>query len=144
MTEPASLSPWLLPILLPFALTALAAVWLAVVGLLALLSGWPALARRFAHTPPGTSGGVELRGQVISVGPVPERGITRMTPTAEGLILEAHPLFRFGRPTVLVPWAEIRPEPGSGTVRLRLGGTTTLRITGQANRALEPYLRMGA
>jgi hypothetical protein len=144
MTEPASLSPWLLPILLPFALTALAAVWLAVVGLLALLSGWPALARRFAHTPPGTSGGVELRGQVISVGPVPERGITRMTPTAEGLLLEAHPLFRFGRPTLLVPWAEVRPDPGGRTPRLRLGGTTTLRVTERGFRALRPHLRAPA
>jgi hypothetical protein len=141
MTEPVSLSPWLLPILLPFALIAVAGVWLVVVWLLALLSGWPALARRYAHDPGAGSDGAQLRGQVLAVGPVAERSITRITPTAEGLLLEVHPLFRFGRPTVLVPWSEIRADRGGRVPRLRLGAATTLRIAGRAFRALEPHLR---
>jgi hypothetical protein len=144
MADTASLSPWLLPILLPFALIAVAAVWVAIVGFLAQLSGWPALGRRFAHTPAVASDGAELRGEVLGVGPIAERGITRMTPTAEGLLLEAHPLFRFGRPTLLVPWAEVRPDPGGRTPRLRLGGTTTLRVTERGFRALRPHLRAPA
>jgi hypothetical protein len=144
MTEAVSPSPWLLPILLPFALIAVAGVWLVVVWLLAMLSGWPALARRYAHDPAAGSDDAQILGQVIAVGPVAERSITRMTPTAAGLLLEAHPLFRFGRPTVLVPWAEVRADRGGRVPRLRLGAATTLRITGRAFRALEPHLRVPA
>ena len=83
-------------------------LWLFVCAFLAELSRWPALARRFpgGECPEGTV----LRGQVIGVGMVGENNVTYLIPTAAGLYIYAHFLFRFRRRPVLVPWSEIRYE----------------------------------
>ncbi|NUO64712.1 MAG: hypothetical protein HOQ11_01320 [Gemmatimonadaceae bacterium] len=132
--------PLALMILFPFAFIA---VWLGVGALLSEIGGWARLARRFPGGP--RPAGPRVRGQVVGMGPVGENGVTNLIPTAEGLYLYSNPLFRFHRPPVMVPWAEIRDEGERGvlwwrSVGLDLGGVTLLRVRARAMPALAPYL----
>jgi len=113
------------------ALCSFMVLWTAVTGLLAYVSGWPALAAayRCMARPPGAS----LRGQVIALGLVRERNVTYLILTASGLYL--YPLwpFRFMRPPLLVPWKEVRYLDSRQIFWLRsadldLGGLARLRV----------------
>jgi len=120
-------------------------LWLFVCTLLAEISRWPALARRFpgGQRPSGTV----LRGQVVGVGLVGENNVTYLVPTPIGLYMYAHFLFRFRRPPVLLPWSEVRYEDTRRFLwmtshRLSLGGgVTTTRVKDKALRAFEPFLQ---
>src|SRR5690349_9031123 len=81
------------------------AMWLLIGALLAEISGWPVLARQFrtTHRPAGSP----LRHQVVALGPTSESGVTRIITSPAGLYLDTHPLFRFRRPPLLVPWTAI-------------------------------------
>ena len=118
-------------------------MWLGVGALLSELSGWSRLARTF----PGGArpSGPRISGQVVGMGPVSENGVTSLIPAAEGLYLYSNPFFRFRRPPILVPWAEIHESGERGmlwwrSISLELGQITTLRVRPKAIPALAPYL----
>ena len=81
-------------------------VWLAVCALLAVLSGWPLLAKRFrTETQPA---GPRLRGQVARIGLITERNITGMIVSDLGLYLWTLWPFRLLRPPLLIPWSAVK------------------------------------
>ncbi|MGQ0642659.1 MAG: hypothetical protein ACT4P6_18100 [Gemmatimonadaceae bacterium] len=116
-------------------LIAFLGIWFIVTTLLAIISGWTELAAAF----PGGSrpGGQILRRLVLKVGAVGEKGVTALIPTADGLYLESHPLFRFRRPAVHIPWRRIRYVDSHRVLWQRsltfdLGGITTIRVRDRA------------
>ena len=117
-------------------LVAFVGLWFIVSTLLASVSGWTDL----ADTYPAGAGrphGDVLRRLVMKVGAVGEKGATSLVAAANGLYLEAHPLFRFRRPAVLVPWDRIRFVEShrvlwQRSVTLDLGGATTIRVRAKA------------
>ncbi|HEX2779205.1 MAG TPA: hypothetical protein VHM30_06890 [Gemmatimonadaceae bacterium] len=133
------------PALIALFVVAFVGLWLLVGLLLSELSGWASLARRYPGGP--RPEGVRLRGQVVGMGAVGEKGVTTLVPTAAGLYLYSHPLFRFRRPPVLVPWSEIRYAGELGflfwrSIGLDLGPVTRMRVKRDAYQALAPYLEM--
>jgi hypothetical protein len=124
-------------------LCAFAGLWLVVGAILSELSGWSRLARAFpgGARPPGP----RIRRQVVGMGLVGENGITGLIPTAEGLYIYSHPLFRFRRPPILVPWTEVHNDGERGalwwrSVGIDLGRITMLRLRPKAMPVLAPYL----
>ncbi|MGH7711573.1 MAG: hypothetical protein ACREOG_09820 [Gemmatimonadaceae bacterium] len=125
-----------------FSLLALVGTWFLVTAILAAASGWPELANTF----PGAErpAGKVLRRLVLKVGSVGENGVTALVPTAQGLYLESHPLFRFRRPAVHVPWNRIRFVDShrilwQRSFTLDLGGVTTMRVRVPAVRILREH-----
>jgi hypothetical protein len=118
--------------------------WLLISRLFAELSGWTLLARRYRHLGPRPTG-TRLSGQVVGLGPVRENGATKVLLASEGLHLERNPLFRFGHPPILVPWAAVQYVSAGRFLwrrwhSLQLAGLTTLRVKDRAYEALAPYL----
>jgi|CXWL01.1.fsa_nt_gi hypothetical protein len=124
---------------------AAAAIVLLVSGLLAVLSGWPVLAKRFrSHRRPA---GRKLTRQVYSVGGVPESGVTNLVIAPEGLYLSVFPLFRFLRPPLLVPWREIRVLSefsffGLECTELDMATSTTVVVKRTAHDAMRSYVSL--
>jgi hypothetical protein len=139
--------PWFLLALLPLIPVGLVGMWLLVGAVLAELSGWPRLARRYlAATAPV---GSPLSGQVVSVGWSSERNVTTLVVSTEGLHLRPMILFRFRRPPLLVPWRDVAHESerrilGSRQYALKLGGTTTLWVKERAFQEIGPHLQSPA
>lgn len=108
-----------------------AGFWVLVTGVIASISGWPDLADTF----PGGERpqGQPLRRSVLKIGPVGENGVTTLRPSPQGLYMSSHPLFRFRRSPVLVPWSRIEYVKShrllwQRSVTLDLGGITTIRV----------------
>jgi hypothetical protein len=100
--QPASLPP-ILALGFPVVFVSM---WFGVGAVLAEMSGWPELARRFP-------GGIRPKGQrlsrqVVKIGSVNENGVTGIVVCAAGLYLDTMFLFRFRRPPVMVPWDSVR------------------------------------
>jgi hypothetical protein len=147
VADPVSLPPLLGTFAFLGSLVAFVGLWLLMSWLLAALSGWTLLARRYRHIGPRPTG-PRLSGQIIGLGPVNETRVTRLVLADEGLYLERNPLFRFGQPAVLVPWTAVEyVSEGKFLWRrwrsLELGGMTTLRVKDEAYEALAPYLTSG-
>jgi hypothetical protein len=128
------------PLWVPFFAVAL---WLFVGALLSELSGWPELAR--AHPDQATERGHRLRGQVTAMGWVSENNVTTIEATPVGLRLTTMFLFRFRRPTLLVPWEQIRGVSGRRLLWARwyvldLGGITTVSVKRRAWDVIRPHL----
>jgi hypothetical protein len=130
-----------LPYLLPLAFVGL---WLFVGWILSHVCGWAALAERFAanERPRGS----RLHGQVVSMGPVSESGVTGMIVSSQGLYLCAIFLFRFGRRPLLLPWHAVAFVAEKKLLWWRsydldLGGLTTMRVKEKAFREIAPHLR---
>jgi hypothetical protein len=73
---------------------------------------------------------------------VSEHNVTRIIVAKEGLCLEAIVLFRFRRPTLLIPWSMIgwvrqRKFLWWNLYELDLAGATSIRITRKAYEALQ-------
>lgn len=122
-------------------------LWLFVGALLSQLSGWPRLAERFRVE--GVPSGRLLGGQVVAVGWVNENNVTNLIIGPEGLCLKASLLFRFRRPTLLVPWPYVRYVSQRKVLwwksfLLDLGDVTTLRIREAAFQEAKPYIVRGS
>ena len=112
--------------------------------MLAEISRWPALARRFPGRDRPT--GTILRGHVVSVGPVGEHNVTNLILTPAGLYMYASLLFRFRHAPIFVPWSEIHYEGARRFLwmkshKLSVGGVTSIRITDRALGAFQPFLQ---
>jgi hypothetical protein len=119
------------------------AMWLMIGALLAEISGWPALAREFrtTHRPAGS----RLRNQVVALGPTSESGVTRIITSPAGLYLDSHPLFRFRRPPLLLPWTAIyyrgeRRFLWRRWYEIDLAGITVIAVKPRAYQAIAPFL----
>ena len=128
------------PLWFPFAFVGL---WLLISTILSELSGWRRLADRFAAG--SRPSGKRLRRQVTAVGLTGENGVTGLILTPEGLYLYTHPLFRFRRPPLLVPWPEVRYVGERRMLWRRawvldLGGITTVAVKKEAYVAIEPCI----
>jgi hypothetical protein len=118
--------------------------WLAMCALLSEVSRWPVLAKRFPGGP--RPSGTVLGSQVLAVGIVRERRATLLVPTFEGVHVRAIWLFRFWRPPVFLPWAEVelvssrRGRWGRSHKFSVGGGIATIRVKDEAFRAFIPFL----
>ena len=118
------------------------AMWFGVGALLAEMSGWPDLARKFPGGP--RPNGQRLRRQVIKIGSVNENGVTGIVVSESGLYLDAMLLFRFRRPPVLVPWDSVTYSTDRRFLWYRwhefdLGGITTISVRPAAYEAMIHY-----
>lgn len=130
-----TLSPTIALLIAPVAV----ASWFGVSILLARLSGWTALAGRYPGGRPPAGPG--LYGEVIRIGTVREKGITVLTPTPAGLYLSSVLPFRFRRPPVLLPWADVRHQRddqrfGRRWHTLDLAGMTTMQVSERGWQAI--------
>ncbi len=110
-------------------------MWLLVGMILSHVSGWASLGERYAA--PGRPAGLRLWGQVVSVGPISENGVTGLATGPQGLYLCANPLFRFGRKPLLIPWQavtylSVRKVLWWRSYKFDLGGITTVRVRERA------------
>ena len=117
--------------------------WLAMCALLSEVSRWSVLAKRFPGGP--RPSGTVLGSQVLAVGIVRERRATLLVPTSEGVHMRAIWLFRFWRPPVFLPWAEVelvssRHGRWGRSHKLNLGGgIATIRVKDEALRVFIPF-----
>jgi len=121
----------------------LVAAWIAVTLLLAVLSGWPSLARRFRADarPPGAP----LRGQVSRIGLVTERNVTGLVISDRGLYLWTLWPFRLLRPPLLIPWSAIRSVRERSvlwvpTYVVDVGASVEIALRKKAYDAIQPFL----
>lgn len=122
-------------------------MWLSMTALLALASGWPALARQFRAV--GPPPGLRLRGQVSRVGGVPERNVTGLVVGEAGLYLWTVWPFRLLRPPLLIPWAVVkvvgeRKILWSTNFAIAVGAGVEIVITQKAFDAIRPLLPVHA
>ena len=108
-----------------------AGMWFLVGMILSHVSGWASLGQRYAAT--GRPAGHRMWGQVVSIGPVRENGVTGLAVGPEGLHLFSNPLFRFGRRPLLIPWRAVTYVSDRKLLWWRLytldiGGITTVRV----------------
>jgi len=83
----------------------------------------------------------------LAIGIVRERHATLLIPTSEGLHMRAIWLFRFWRPPVLLPWAEVELVSSRRVLWMQShtfslgGGIARIRVKDQAFRAFIPFLK---
>ena len=126
---------------IPFAIFA---GFLAMNALLSEVSRWPRLAARFpgGARPLGTA----LGRQVTHVGGIPDKGITYLVPTGEGLYMYVTWACRFRRSLILLPWSEVEFLYSQRFLlwqryELSLGnGIATITVKDEGFRALAPFL----
>jgi len=126
-----------IPLWLPFALLGFVALWICLVYLLALVSGWHHLARHFrAQEQPS--------GKTRSAGPFNTtiylrkgnlyQNILRLTADDDALYLSVVFLFRTGHPPLRIPWSEITIAPA------RLWLSTKVMVTLGTEEKIPMYI----
>jgi len=130
------------PILIAPFLLAFVGLWLVIGAVLSAVSGWSQLAATY----PGGARpvGRRLKRQVVGMGVVGENGVTTMVLAPDGLYLYSHPLFRFRRPPVLVPWKLVAVGEERGLLWWRympvtLASEVTMRVKPKAAAALSQF-----
>ena len=106
-------------------------------------NGWNALAERYRTK--SRPKGPTLDHEVTRIGLIQEGGLTRLIVADEGLVLIAVPLFRIGRPALLIPWRDIgwvreRKELWSRVYELDLAGITTIRVRKKAYERMKNFV----
>ena len=81
-------------------------------------------------------------GQVTQIGELPEKRMTNLNISPHGLGLQSNTLFRFMRPTILVPWTQVGdPEEAnflwSSSYKYDLAGTTSIHVKQEAYEEIE-------
>ena len=141
-STPGEFPLWLVPLFPVF----FAAVWLGVCAVTAYVSRWPALAAHFRAA--GRPEGQFVKGPVRGMGWANENGVTHLVVSAAGLYLYANPLFRFGRPPLLLPWERVsfvreRQFLTRRFYEFDLAGVTTLTLTEAGYDAVKAFSRGG-
>ena len=126
-------------------------IWCGVIALLAGMSGWKRLARRYAAptgASPGTGSEQTFRSASAFLNGVRYRHCLTVTVGPEGVGLALWPLFRMGQPPLRIPWTAVRsvapvkiPVLGDGA-RLEVStgdardSTVRLVVSGDVGRAV--------
>jgi hypothetical protein len=94
-------------------------VWPTVLTLVGWVGGWRRLAQRY---PAGeVQQGRTYRFQTIRLGGANYGNCVKIVTSAQGLYLSLPWIFRFGHPSMLIPWSELNPlPPPTGWIK-RLG-----------------------
>ena len=110
MSEVAFNPVWLF-VLIPLALIVIfPLMWILVVWLISLTSGWQQLAERYPATQPAT--GRKWLGQFGLVNRARYSNVLNLTTDDTGVWIEVIPLFRINHPPLFIPWHEIHsPQP---------------------------------
>ena len=124
-------------------------VWCLTLGIIAAVSGWSRLARRFSDERPFS--GKTNRFVSARIGMANYNGVLVVGADASGLYLRTARIFRpFHRP-LRIPWAEVRADRGGGEdfdpVRLTFPAVPRLRMTlvpSHIGAHLRPYLAASA
>ncbi len=103
MFELAFIPIQLLPVILIIYFVAL---WCVVNLLLAYVSGWQKLAKKYKATQ--KPGGKAFRAQSGTIGVVPCSNSLHIQTNQEGLFVSITFLLRNGKPDLFIPWSEIR------------------------------------
>lgn len=116
-------APWyLVPAIVVGFAVMFSAIWSGVCGLLALSSGWRAMAERYP-APEGLQGASLETGYAVRVGLVSYRSVMSFEATPQGLVARVMRLFPF-HPTLLIPWDALRLARTNG---IFTAGTMTVR-----------------
>ncbi len=97
--------------------------WMAVCWLLAQVSGWAGLARRYETDRPQGASAESVSGRL---GLTSYNGVLHVDGADDGLLLAVSSLFRAGHPPLHIPWTELEELGASfhlfyAMVRVRLG-----------------------
>lgn len=128
---------WLVPLLF---LTVFPLIWAAICFLLAALSGWRGLARRYR----GRLAQPEASASMVSggMGLISYRGVLDVRVSGEGLGLSVLPIF-VGAPPLAIPWADVTVFPRDRMLwmdrqRLQIDGTD-LTLYGAGARLVDEF-----
>jgi hypothetical protein len=141
-STPGEFPLWLVPLFPVF----FVAVWLGVCAVTAYVSRWPSLAAHFraARRPEGRL----VKGPVRGMGWANENGVTHLVVSDAGLYLYVNPVFRFGRPPLLLPWERVsflreRQFLTRRFYEFDLAEITTLTLTEAGYDAIKAFARGG-
>lgn len=79
-------------------------IWLFVIWLVSILSGWQRYAQKYRATEPAT--GKQWFSQYGLINGSRYGNVLNLTANDEGLFLETSTLFRFSHPRLFIPWQE--------------------------------------
>lgn len=134
-SEPPAIFAVLFPV---FGVLFFAGLWTGICALLATLSGWRGMARRFP-CPEGLAGPRLRSGFASRVGFVNYRGVLSFEATPQGLVARVMRLFPF-HPAVLIPWGAIQLQRDSGIFfagSMRVAEGPTFGLNREALDAIE-------
>lgn len=134
-SEPPAIFVVLFPVLGIFFFIGL---WTAISALLATMSGWRAMAQRFA-CPEGLSGQRLRSGFASRVGWVNYRGVLSFEAAQQGLIARVNRLFPF-HPALLIPWRAISVQRDNGIFfagSMKIADGATFGLNREALDAIE-------
>ncbi len=95
-------------------------IWVLVIGLVSLLSGWSRLAQHYRDF--DNYQGKKLRGKFGNFGWASYGGVLILGANMQGMYLAVNFLFSIGHPPLFIPWVDIRSEEQKGL----FGNETTL------------------
>lgn len=129
---------WLVPVIVVGFFVAFAVIWSGVCALLALTSGWRAMAARYP-LPEGLRGQGLASGWSIRVGLARYNGVLHFEATPQGLVARVMRLFPFHAP-LLLPWSALELRRGGALFyagEMRVAGGATFTLNGDAMASIE-------
>jgi len=87
-------------------------IWVFVVGLISVMSGWGRLAQQYRDL--DHYQGKKLRGKNGRFGGTSYSRVLIFGANMQGMYLAVNPLFSIGHPALFIPWTDIRTEEREG------------------------------
>jgi hypothetical protein len=116
-------------------------VWPTVLTLIGWVGGWRGLARRY---PVGeVQQGRTYRFQTIRLGGANYGNCVKVVTSDQGLSLSLPWIFRFGHPSMLIPWPELNPLPPPTGWFKRLGMRGVIGLEVGSPPVIKFYLKRG-
>ncbi len=114
-------SLWLIPLILVGFVVAFVLIWTLVCLLISWVGGWARLGRHYRATL--VPEGKDHLGVFGMVGIASYRGTLNVRTTPQGLYLTVMPLFKFGHPSLFIPWSHVNATGNSwlGLARFDIG-----------------------
>jgi hypothetical protein len=136
---------YLLPLIIVAFAVVFTTMWSGVCLLISLVSGWRAMAERFA-CPEGLTGASLGSGYAVRVGLASYRGVMSFEAAPQGLIVRVMRLFPFHRP-LLLPWGALTLSQGGGFFFagvMKVAGGADFMLNGDAFGAIGRAMGAGA
>jgi hypothetical protein len=113
-------------------------VWVAILKIIAYLSGWNTLRKTYETT--GTPHEINYIGVSGKIGKFNYGKTLNVSLSEAGLSLSVGPMFRFGHPLILIPWSDIKNIHEKGkTVFCEVDGIQ-IGLSHKINNILKSYL----